>query len=138
MRWGAPASRSTWSWCLSTRSGSTSRTSGSSDRASITGRTSASPNSRAGSSFIAARAPRPDQLFLFEEFATRSFYEPDYPPDAYLVFGQETKGLPKDVVAANEQRLVGLPMLSDKVRSLNLANSVVAAAYQALREYLPR
>ena len=32
--------------------------------------------------FLEARAPRPDQLFLFEEFGARSFYEPDYPEDA--------------------------------------------------------
>ena len=31
--------------------------------------------------FIAARSPRADQLFLFEEFGARSFYEPDYPED---------------------------------------------------------
>lgn len=88
--------------------------------------------------FIEEREPRENQLYLFEEFANRSFYEPDYPCDAYLVFGQETKGLPKAVLAAHEQHLVSLPMLSDKVRSLNLANTVAAAAYQAMRDHLPR
>lgn len=83
--------------------------------------------------FLAERAPRDDQLFLFEEFAPRSFYEPDYPDDAFLVFGQETKGLPESIVAAHAQQLVALPMRSDKVRSLNLANTVAAAAYQAMR-----
>ena len=88
--------------------------------------------------FVAARAPRPDQLFLFEEFAPRSFYDADYPRDAYLVFGQETAGLPQDILAAHGEGLVRLPMVSDKVRSLNLANSVAAAAYQALRTHLPK
>lgn len=83
--------------------------------------------------FLAERKPRGDQLFLFEEYASRSFYEPDYPQDSYLVFGQETKGLPKDIVDAHAHQLVSLPMRSDKVRSLNLANTVAAAAYQALR-----
>lgn len=87
-------------------------------------------------SFLDARAPRSDQMFLFEEYATRSFYEPNYPDDAYLVFGRETKGLPADIVAAHRQNFVALPMRSDKVRSLNLANTVSAAAYQALRSYL--
>jgi tRNA (cytidine/uridine-2'-O-)-methyltransferase len=32
--------------------------------------------------------------------------------------------------------MVRLPMRSDKVRSLNLANTVAAAAYQAQRAYL--
>lgn len=83
--------------------------------------------------FLAARTPRPDQLFLFEEFGARSFYEPDYPDDAFLVFGQETKGIPKPILAQHEGRLFKLPMRSDVIRSLNLANTVSAAAYQALR-----
>ena len=86
--------------------------------------------------FIFERAPRADQLYLFEEYAQRSFYEPDYPGDAYLVFGQETKGLPEAIVEAHRSQLVGLPMRSDKVRSLNLANTVAAAAYQAVRAHI--
>ena len=86
--------------------------------------------------FLDARAPREDQLFLFEEYAPRSFYEPDYPEDAYLVFGRETKGLPEDIVEAHRAQMVSLPMRSDKVRSLNLANTVAAAAYQAVRLHI--
>ena len=83
--------------------------------------------------FIEARAPRPDQLFLFEEFGARSFYDPDYPEDAFLVFGQETKGIPAPIIAQHADRLFKLPMRSEVIRSLNLANTVAAAAYQALR-----
>ena len=83
--------------------------------------------------FLAARQPRPDQLFLFEEFGSRSFYEPDYPDDAMLVFGQETRGIPRSIIESHEDRLFHLPMRSDVIRSLNLANTVSAAAYQALR-----
>lgn len=86
--------------------------------------------------FLAERAPRSDQLYLFEEYASRSFYEPDYPSDAFLVFGRETTGIPEAIIADHRESLVGLPMLSDKVRSLNLANSVAAAAYQAMRGQL--
>ena len=88
--------------------------------------------------FLKERAPRDDQMFLFEEYAPRSFYEPDYPDDAYLVFGRETKGLPRDIVDAHQSQMVNLPMRSDKVRSLNLANTVAAAAYQAMRGSLSR
>ena len=83
--------------------------------------------------FLAERAPRADQLYLFEEYAPRSFYEPDYPDDAYLVFGRETTGLPDEIVEAHAAQMVSIPMRSVKVRSLNLANSVAAAAYQAVR-----
>ena len=83
--------------------------------------------------FLEGRAPREDQLFLFEEFGAKSFYEPDYPEDAFLVFGQETKGIPQAIIARHEGRLFKLPMRSEVIRSLNLANTVTAAAYQALR-----
>ena len=86
--------------------------------------------------FLAERAPRKEQLYLFEEYAARSFYEPDYPADAYLVFGRETKGLPPEIVEAHREQMVSLPMRSDKVRSLNIANTVAAAAYQAIRSQL--
>lgn len=83
--------------------------------------------------FLAARTPRPDQLFLFEEFGARSFYEPEYPEDAFLVFGQETRGIPQAILDQHPDRLFHLPMRSEVIRSLNLANTVSAAAYQALR-----
>lgn len=86
--------------------------------------------------FMSERTPRHDQLFLFEEFADRSFYEPDYPEHAYLVFGRETKGIPEAIVSAHRDQMVRLPMRSDKVRSLNLANTVAAAAYQAIRGHI--
>ena len=83
--------------------------------------------------FIDQRQPRAEQMFLFEEFGETSFYAPEYPDDAILVFGSETKGLPAAILEAHADRMVHLPMLSDKVRSLNLSNTVTAVAYQALR-----
>lgn len=83
--------------------------------------------------FIAERQPREDQLFLFEEYAERSVFEAEFPADAMLVFGCETKGLPQSVTGGREHQMLHLPMRSEHIRSLNLANSVTAAAYQALR-----
>lgn len=83
--------------------------------------------------FLEARRPREDQLFLFEEFGSRSFYEPEYPDDAMLVFGKETTGIPKPIIERHAGRTFHLPMRSDVIRSLNLANTATAAAYQALR-----
>ena len=86
--------------------------------------------------FLARRAPRPEALFLFEEFGARSFYDVDYPPDFHLVFGRETRGLPPDILTGHEDRIVRLPMRSPHIRSLNLANAATAAAYQAFRGVL--
>lgn len=86
--------------------------------------------------FLARRAPRPNALFLFEEYGARSFYDVDYPDDFHLVFGQESAGLGADELSGQEGRVVKLPMRSPHIRSLNLANTATAAAYQALRGVL--
>ena len=86
--------------------------------------------------FLAARSIREEQLFLFAKDAPQSFYDPDYPDDAVLVFGRETKGLSPELRAQFATRQVSLPMRSPHIRSLNLANAVTAAAYQALRRSL--
>ncbi|MBY4893392.1 tRNA (cytidine(34)-2'-O)-methyltransferase [Rhodobacteraceae bacterium N5(2021)] len=87
--------------------------------------------------FMADRAPRDDQLFLFENDGEGgSVYEPAYPPDAYLIFGKETKGLPPEVLTGRAKRTFRLPMRSPHIRSLNLANAATAVIYQAMRSYL--
>lgn len=83
--------------------------------------------------FEAERQPLADQLFLFEEHGAASFYEPDYPDHAILVFGKETTGIPEAIWRRYPGRQFRLPMRSDVIRSLNLANTVAAAAYQAMR-----
>jgi tRNA (cytidine/uridine-2'-O-)-methyltransferase len=83
--------------------------------------------------FEATRGPRRDQLFFFEEFGRQSFFEPDYPQDAYLVFGQESKGLSSEILAGQEDRIFHMPMRGQHIRSLNLANAATAVAYQAIR-----
>jgi tRNA (cytidine/uridine-2'-O-)-methyltransferase len=88
------------------------------------------------SDFLARRAPRREALFLWEDDGAVSAYDAAFPPDAHLVFGCETKGLPDDVLAPLSDRTVRLPMRSRHIRSLNLANAATAAAYIALRDVL--
>ncbi len=57
-----------------------------------------------------------------------------YEGNTYLVFGKETKGLPEELVLANLDTALRLPMITD-ARSLNLSNSVAIAAYEVLRQW---
>lgn len=41
----------------------------------------------------------------------------------FFVFGQETKGLPPEIMTANPDTWIRIPM-TDQVRSLNLSNAV--------------
>ena len=56
-----------------------------------------------------------------------------FKPDDLLVFGKETAGLPADLLAANQEHCIRIPMLED-ARSLNLSNAVAIVAYEALRQ----
>ncbi|BFH70156.1 MAG: tRNA (uridine(34)/cytosine(34)/5-carboxymethylaminomethyluridine(34)-2'-O)-methyltransferase TrmL [Paenibacillus dendritiformis] len=51
----------------------------------------------------------------------------------FLVFGKETKGLPPELIEANRETCMRMPM-TDKVRSLNLSNSAAIIVYEALRQ----
>ena len=64
----------------------------------------------------------------------RRFDSPAFRSDDVFVFGQETSGLPAEVMAefADEQRL-RLPMLPGQ-RSLNLSNAVAVMVFEAWRQ----
>lgn len=51
-----------------------------------------------------------------------------------LVFGRETSGLPEDILRANRNRCLTIPILNMNVRSLNLATAVGIVLYEALRQ----
>jgi len=51
----------------------------------------------------------------------------------FLVFGKETAGLPKALLAAHDDAAIRIPM-GDGQRSLNLSNSAAIVLYEALRQ----
>ena len=51
-----------------------------------------------------------------------------------LLFGAETRGLPPEVLARHGAACFAIPMVSGKVRSLNLATSVGIVMYEGLRQ----
>lgn len=86
--------------------------------------------------FMGDRQPARDSLFFFEEDGAQTVYEPEYPPDAYLVFGRETKGLQAEILLGMQDRIFRLPMRSPHIRSINLANAATAVVYQAMRRHI--
>lgn len=74
-------------------------------------------------------------IYYFSTKAPRSYTEVSYSDeDVYLMFGKETRGLPEELLYANPDRCVRIPM-RDKLRSLNLSNSVAIAVYEVLRQH---
>jgi len=71
------------------------------------------------------------RLRLFTARGGDSLFATDFAPDDVLVFGSESRGLPRELLAAHPERRVYLP-IRPCLRSLNLANTVAVAAYTAL------
>jgi tRNA (cytidine/uridine-2'-O-)-methyltransferase len=77
----------------------------------------------------------PANVYAFSASATRRYTDVAYEPGDVLLFGPESSGLPKEVLAAPEitDRLT-LPMAPGS-RSLNLANTASIALYEAWRQH---
>ena len=74
---------------------------------------------------------QPDKLWMFSVRGQQSLYEANFRPGDKLVFGKETKGLPKKLL--KEYRSLRVPF-EGPVRSLNLSNVATLALYEALRQ----
>ncbi|HXN30355.1 MAG TPA: tRNA (cytidine(34)-2'-O)-methyltransferase [Polyangiaceae bacterium] len=75
----------------------------------------------------------PSRLHLFSAIAKASYLDAGYAPGDALIFGKESVGLSEQLLARFPDRVVGIPTLG-AVRSLNLANAVGIAVYEALRQ----
>jgi tRNA (cytidine/uridine-2'-O-)-methyltransferase len=82
--------------------------------------------------FIETAAPK--HLWFFSKRATKSYTSTRYQEDDFLVFGQETRGLPQAILDAHAERALRIPMMGAGVRSLNLSNAVSIVLYEALRQ----
>ena len=72
-------------------------------------------------------------FWYFTTKADKKYTDVCYTGDVYLIFGNETKGLPEELLKANRESCVRIPML-DEIRSLNLSNAAAIAVYEALRQ----
>ena len=75
-------------------------------------------------------------FYYFSTKAQNIYSDVEYPDNAYLVFGKETAGLPEELLYANPERCVRLPMIDNSdARSLNRSNSVAIGTYEVLRQW---
>jgi tRNA (cytidine/uridine-2'-O-)-methyltransferase len=72
-------------------------------------------------------------MVYFSSHGTQDYWSVDYKDDMFLIFGKESVGLSREITDANTAKLYKIPILSNKVRSLNLANAVSVVVYEGLR-----
>ncbi|MDU4670919.1 MAG: tRNA (cytidine(34)-2'-O)-methyltransferase [Finegoldia magna] len=75
-----------------------------------------------------------DRVFYVETFATNYYHELEYQDGDFFVFGKESTGIDKDLVANHKEQSIKIPMNMEIDRSLNLANSCNIVLFEALRQ----
>ena len=77
----------------------------------------------------------PDARFVYlTTKADRIYTDWQFHKDDCLVFGRETRGLPEDLLRANWENCLRIPILNPNIRSLNLATAAGIVLFEALRQ----
>lgn len=77
---------------------------------------------------------RSSRLLACSTHGKTYYHQINYQPDDVLVFGPETRGLPKDFLASlPREHVIRIPMRPDN-RSINLSNAVAIVLYEAWRQ----
>ena len=76
----------------------------------------------------------PDGNFYYATTKCKNRYtDVKYKENDFIIFGPESRGLPKEILEANPDKCITIPMI-EMGRSLNLSNSAAIILYEALRQ----
>jgi len=64
----------------------------------------------------------------------KNHWDIPFEEDLFLVFGKESVGLPKSLIEKEANNLYKIPLHSQHIRSLNIANAVSIVVYEGLRQ----
>ncbi len=73
------------------------------------------------------------RLVYTSKKAAKSYLQFVFRAGDFIVFGKETKGLPEELIEANPETAVRIPIIG-RVRSLNLSTTAGIVLYEALRQ----
>lgn len=74
------------------------------------------------------------KMAFFSSHGSKNYWSLDYEEDMFLIFGKESKGLPKELIENNLNDVYKIPLYSDHIRSLNLANAVSVVVYGGIQK----
>ncbi|WP_204346452.1 tRNA (cytidine(34)-2'-O)-methyltransferase [Psychroserpens algicola] len=76
-----------------------------------------------------------DKTFVFfSSHGHKSHWEIAFKDNLFLIFGKESVGLSKSLIDKYKEQLYKIPLYSEHIRSLNLANAVSIVIYEGLRQ----
>lgn len=75
-----------------------------------------------------------DQKMAFlSSHGTKNHWNIPFEDNLFLIFGKESVGLPQSILKKHAHQLYKIPLYSEHVRSLNLANAVAIVVYEGLK-----
>ena len=74
-----------------------------------------------------------ERLWFISTRGEKNIWDVEFNPGDFLIFGSETKGLSEEILNANKNSVVSIPM-NGKTRSLNLSTAVGIVLYEAMRQ----
>ncbi len=83
------------------------------------------------------QVPPDSNLWFISKFGKKNIYDTKFSYKDFFIFGKETTGLP-DAIHKEEPKeaFLNIPMPSNNVRCINLANASAVVVYEALRQQL--
>ena len=81
-----------------------------------------------------ASVPDPDRAWLVTKHGAKDYAEAVRRGGDWLIFGNETEGLPAEWLAEHAERTATIPMANAEARCLNLATAASAVMFEALRQ----
>ncbi len=89
-------------------------------------------------SFQELKEAHPSERFFYLTTRGKKWYtEVAFAPGDFFVFGKESEGLPDELLLANEDFTLRIPMLPHPAaRCLNISNSVAIVVYEAFRQQM--
>lgn len=77
--------------------------------------------------------PQSQKHYFATTKTDKPYFEMSFSPGDYLFFGSEVAGIPSDILEANPERCMTIPMTKEG-RSLNLAISTGIILYEAIKQ----
>ena len=74
------------------------------------------------------------KMVFLSSHGTKSHWDIHFEENLFLVFGKESVGLSKTLLEKHPESLYKIPLYSNHVRSLNLANAVGIVVYEGMRQ----
>ena len=75
-----------------------------------------------------------ENMVFLSSHGKQNHWDISFEDNLFLIFGKESVGLSKSIIEEHSDKLFKIPLFSEHVRSLNLANAVSIVVYEGLKK----